>query len=481
VNVNPPRALPWGFRRHFFDMTDPKDLARLIALDKRYLWHPFTPMSAWSSEGHEPIVIAKGEGAVLEDARGRRYLDGNSSIWTNTHGHAHPRIDAALRAQLERIAHCSALGLTNDRAPLLAQRLIELLQPGGTHQAFFSDDGATAVETAIKMAWQARRLRGETKRVRFLSLRGSYHGDTVGAMSVGHVPVFHSAFSGLLYETRQIPMPDGYRDTHRDTPPVRGVSSTQTQGDGAAYLEELERILDEEAETAVALVMEPRIAGVAGFVFHPHGYLRRAAELCRERGIWLILDEVMTGFGRTGAMFACQREGVVPDLIALAKGLTGGYLPLAATLASREIQQAFAGHTFYHGHSYTANPLGCAAALANLEVFEEEETLSRIANLSVSLGRCAEELWEHPNVGDIRVEGAIAAIELVRDFATRARFDPAERVGARVCEAARRHGLLTRPIGDVILLMPPYCTTEHQIATMVDAVRQALLEVLPVG
>lgn len=462
-------------------MTHPVDPAQLVALDKQYVWHPFTPMSAWSSASHEPIVIAKGDGAVLEDARGRHYLDGNSSIWTNTHGHAHPRIDTALRAQLERIAHCSALGFTNDRAPVLAQRLVELLQPGGTHQVFFSDDGATAVETAIKMAWQARHLRGETKRVRFLSLRGSYHGDTVGAMSVGNVPVFHASFAGLLYETRQIPMPDSYRDAYRDAAPIRGSSSTQFQGDGAGYLQELERILDEEAETAVALVMEPRIAGVAGFVFHPHGYLRRAAELCRERGIWLILDEVMTGFGRTGAMFACQKEGVVPDLIALAKGLTGGYLPLAATLASKEIQDAFAGHTFYHGHSYTANPLGCAAALANLDVFEEEDTLTRIANLSVSLGRFAEELWEHPNVGDIRVEGAIAAVELVKDFASRARFDPAERIGAKVCEAARQFGLLTRPIGDVILLMPPYCMTENQIAAMVNAVRLALAEVLPAG
>lgn len=459
------------------------DLAALIALDKRYHWHPFTQMREWTHDEHEPIVIVRGEGAMLYDARGRAFLDGNSSIWTNLHGHNHPRLNEAIRSQLEQISHCSALGLTNALAPRLAQQLVETLQPGCGHKVFFSDDGSTAIETAVKMAWQARQQRGETKRVRFLSLSGGYHGDTVGAMSVGQVPIFHSVFAGLLYPTRQVRMPESYRHSAHQAAPQRGVSSRHGCICTAEHLRELEAVLDQEAETAAALVMEPRVAGVAGFVFHPDGYLRRVAELCRERGIWLILDEVMTGFGRTGAMFACQKEGVVPDLIALAKGLTGGYLPMAATLASSEIYDAFLGgpreaKTFFHGHSYTANPLGCSAALASLELFREEATLARINRLSPVLERLLQPLWSHPHVGDIRVEGLIAAVELVQDFATRRPFPSLERVGARVCEAAREHGLLTRPIGDVILLMPPYCVTSEQLATAAGAVLKAVRSVL---
>ena len=451
-------------------------------LDRAHVWHPFTQMRDWNDPSHAPIVIVEGFGAVLKAEDGREFLDGNSSIWTNLHGHRKPEIDEAIREQLGRIAHSSFLGLTNDVAARLAG---ELVAGAGLpeHKVFFSDDGSTAMEAALKMVYQGRVQRGEETRKKFVSFASGYHGDTIGAMSAGHSAVFHAAYKPLLFETREVMSPACYRCRFNRAEPARGTDARLTRKCNWECSGELEAALDDLGETAAAVVIEPRVQGAAGMRMHPHGYLEKAATACRERGVWLVLDEVMTGFGRTGKMFAYEHEGVTPDLVALAKGLTGGYLPLAATLASREIFEAFLGDyadlkTFFHGHSYTGNALGCAAALANLRIFKTEKTLERNALMEERLRGLSAKFWEHPNVGDVRQEGLICAVELVRDFTTREPFDFAERIGHRVCEAARAHGLLTRPVGDVLVLMPPYCTTEEQLGRMVEALWLGLRNVL---
>ena len=451
-------------------------------LDRAHVWHPFTQMRDWNDPAHAPIVIVEGSGAVLKAEDGREYLDGNSSIWTNLHGHRRAEIDEAIRTQLGRIAHSSFLGLTNDVAPQLARELVEVTGLRG-HKVFFSDDGSTAMEAALKMVYQARVQRGEKSRTTFVSFSSGYHGDTIGAMSAGHSAVFHAAYKPLLFETREVMSPACYRCPFNRAKPVRGSDARETRECNWECTQQLTTALDELGDMAAAVVIEPRVQGAAGMRMHPHGYLAKAAAACRERGVWLVLDEVMTGFGRTGTMFAYQHEDVTPDLVALAKGLTGGYLPLAATLASEEIFEAFLGDyaelkTFFHGHSYTGNALGCAAALASLRIFAAEKTLERNVVLAAQLKKLTAKFWEHPNVGDMRQEGLICAIELVRDFDSRQPFDFAERIGHRVCEAAQKHGLLTRPIGDVLVLMPPYCVTEEQLEAMVEALWRGLTEVL---
>jgi len=365
----------------------------------------------------------------------------------------------------------------------LARELITATRLDG-HKVFFSDDGSTAMEAALKMVFQARIQRGEKNRATFVSLANGYHGDTVGAMSAGHSPLFHRAYQPLLFETREVSSPACYRCPHNRAEPVRGKDARVSRQCSWECVDELTTALDDLGEKASALVLEPLVQGAAGMTMHPPGYLKKAAAACRERGVWLVLDEVMTGFGRTGAMFAFQNEDVTPDLVALAKGLTGGYLPVAATLASREIFDAFLGDfselkTFFHGHSYTGNALGCAAALANLKIFETDDTLQKNTALQARLAQLTAKFWGHPHVGDVRQEGLICAIEIVRDFKTREPFPFAERIGHRICNAARKHGLLTRPVGDVLVLMPPYCVTENQLAQMVEALWLGLGEILP--
>jgi adenosylmethionine---8-amino-7-oxononanoate aminotransferase len=452
-------------------------------LDRDYVWHPFTQMRDWNDPAHPPLVITEGRGTLLKAEDGREYLDGNSSIWTNLHGHRRPEIDQAIRDQLDRIAHSSFLGLTNDVAVQLARELVAITGLKGA-KVFFSDDGSTAMEAALKMVYQARIQRGEKERTTFVSLASGYHGDTVGAMSAGHSPIFHAAYKPLLFDTHEVMSPACYRCPHNRATPVRGMEARAGRKCEWECVDELTTALDDLGEEASALVMEPLVQGAAGMTMHPHGYLEKAARACRERGVWLVLDEVMTGFGRTGTMFAFQQENVRADLVALAKGLTGGYLPVAATLASPEIFEAFLGDfgelkTFFHGHSYTGNALGCAAALANLKIFETDRTLEKNATLEKALATSAAKFWAHPNVGDMRQEGLICAVEIVRDFATRQPFPFTDRMGHHICEAARTHGLLTRPIGDVLVLMPPYCTTEDQLARMVEALWLGLNEILP--
>jgi adenosylmethionine-8-amino-7-oxononanoate aminotransferase len=351
------------------------------------------------------------------------------------------------------------------------------------YRVFFSDDGATAIEAAVKIALQARLQRGEAHRNRFVSLGGGYHGDTVGAMSLSHVPQFHKPFEKIVFETTSYPGPNCYRCPYNRAGPTRSVDQRLRRKCSHECMRDFSRFLKDRSQSICAMVMEPRVQGAAGMWMHPPGFLAHVSSECKKHGIWLILDEVMTGFGRTGAFFACQKERIVPDMMALAKGLTGGYMPLAATLVSGEIFDAFTvgnrSHTFFHGHSYCGNPLGCAVALANLDVFDQDGVMAKVVSASGWLNQASRRFWQHPNVGDVRQEGMICAIELVEDATTRKSFDPVRRIGFNVCRAAKKHGLLTRPIGDVLVLMPPYCVTRPQIKAMVDALWAGLLEVLP--
>ena len=455
-------------------------------LDKRHVWHPFTQMREWNAG--EPLVIVEAEGAVLRGADGREYLDGNSSIWTNLHGHRRAEMDAAIREQLGRVAHTSFLGLANDVAPQFAFELLRAFTQSDAPEGwrvFFSDDGSTAVEAGLKMIHQARQQRGEKERRTFVSLGSGYHGDTVGAMSVGHSAVFHGAYRGLMFGSREVMSPACYRCPFNRAAPERGSDARLSRKCEWECVGAAAKALDDLGDSASAFVMEPRVQGAAGMTMHAHGYLARIAALCRERGVWLMLDEVMTGFGRTGAMFACQHEGVMPDVLALGKGITGGYLPLAATVASAEIFAAFDGEhsewrTFFHGHSYSGNQLGCAAALASLRLLVTAHPMAHVQSRGERLRALTQKFWEHPNVGDVRCEGMICAIEIVEDFATRRKFSAEQRVGFRVSEAARKHGLITRCVGDVLVLMPPYCVSEEQLARAVDALWCGLCEVAPV-
>jgi adenosylmethionine-8-amino-7-oxononanoate aminotransferase len=476
-----------------------------LDLDRKYVWHPFTNMQEWLDPAFEVVTIARGQGAYLFDTEGNKYLDGNSSIWTNIHGHRHPKLDAAIKKQLGKIAHSSFLGLTNDVAPVLAAWLVKKMRaPRMNYRVFFSDDGSTAIEAAIKIAIQARLQRGERHRNRFVSLGAGYHGDTVGAMSLSLIPQFHKPFEKIVFETRSFPGPNCHGCRYNRASPRRGGDQRLRRKCSSECMRDFSRFLNNRPESICAMVMEPRVQGAAGMWMHPPGFLAHVAKECRRHGIWLILDEVMTGFGRTGTFFACQKEQVLPDMMALAKGLTGGYLPLGATLVAGAIFDAFlapnAGgeqgrpegalstpdsladarsRTFYHGHSYCGNALACAVALANLDVFEEEKVMTKIAGTSAWLKKASARFWEHPNVGDVRQEGMICAIELVENRATCKAFDPARRLGFHVCRAAKKYGLLTRPIGDVLVLMPPYCVTRKQINSMLDALWAGLLEVLP--
>jgi adenosylmethionine-8-amino-7-oxononanoate aminotransferase len=426
-------------------------LEELRRLDKAHLWHPFTQMQDWCSSEEEPLIIASGEGAMLTDVEGNQYFDGNSSIWTNIHGHRHPTIDAAIRDQLAEIAHCSALGFSNQPAIQLGEKLVNLFAAGSLTRVFFSDDGSTAVECACKMAVQYRQLKGEA-RPHFVAFGGAYHGDTMGAASLGGIGVFRERFAS-----------EGY--------PVRHLDS----------IDSLESMAAEDAETVNAVIVEPLMQGAAGMRVWPQGMLPRLREWCDTNGAFLILDEVMTGFGRTGQMFACHHEAIVPDFICLAKGLTGGYLPLAATLTTEKVYEAFLGSyeemkTFFYGHSYCANPLGCAAALGSLRVFEEEKVIDSLGPKIKSFKEALASV-ENPHWGDVRQVGMIVGIDLV-DHQTGGALNWRKETGARVCREARKYGLLTRPVRDTLTLMPPLCSSVDQLKLAVKALNRATHDLL---
>lgn len=477
-------------------------MRNLAELDRQYVWHPFTQMKDWLQR--DPIVITEGKGAVLQDEHGREYLDANSSIWTNLHGHRHPAINAAIQKQLDKIAHSSALGLANEPASLLAAELVRLANsppPSGKiaprvapepssngglphlQRVFFSDDGSTAVEVSLKLAYEVARRSGRGRDPGFLSLSQAYHGDTVGAMSVGYSDLFHRGFKRLLFKKDSIQPPYCYRCPFNRAKPERADAREyrQCRWECVRQVEEKVRRRRRAGRAATALIVEPLIQGAAGMIPQPAGWLRRMADLARQEHILLIADEVMTGFARTGPLFACQAEQVQPDFLALAKGLTGGYLPMAATLTTSAVFDAFLGDysefkTFFHGHSYTGNQLGAAAALASLKLLQGPAGVRARAQLAACLRAELEGLWTMPMVGDIRQVGLIAGVELVRDWRTRAPFDLRERMGIQVCEGMAQRGVLTRPIGNVIVLMPPYCTTPTQLRRMVQALGESIAE-----
>jgi adenosylmethionine-8-amino-7-oxononanoate aminotransferase len=439
--------------------------------DKSHLWHPFTQQQQWEEE--EQLVIERAEGSYLIDIEGKRYLDGVSSLWVNVHGHRRTEIDQAIRNQLERVAHTTFLGLTHPSAIELARCLVALA-PGSLNRVFYSDTGAAAIEIAIKMAFQYWQQcdSPRPRKTKFFSLHNAYHGDTVGAMSVGGIDLYQRTYHPLLFPRVQAPAASCYRcHLHRSYPSCQ-----------IACLDEVEHLISSHADELAAVVMEPLVQGAAGILVYPPGYTRAVWEIARRHQVLFIVDEVATGFGKTGKMFACDHEGIEPDLMALGKGLTGGYLPLAATLATEEIYRSFLGkveegRTFYHGHTYTGNPLCCAAALASLDLFEREQTLSqlqpKIAEIAQGLRRFASlEL-----VGDIRQCGFMVGIELVSNKQMRLPFQPGQSVTARVVREVRRRGAIIRPLGDTLVLMPPLAISHEELRMLLQMVYEAIASV----
>ena len=498
---------------------------KLAQLDQQFIWHPFTQMRDWLRR--EPIVIASGKGAVLRDVKGREFLDANSSIWTNLHGHQHPKINAAITRQLKKISHSSALGLANEPAALLAAQLVGLANniydsrfaiaaPHGKttrkssfvnpklEKVFFSDDGSTALEVALKLAYEfTRRTRGAKTKPRFLSLHGAYHGDTIGAVSLGHIDLFHKAYGGMLFATDKVMSPYCYRCPFNRAKPERNDARKyrKCQWECVGLVEKKFAAQKKMGNPYAAFVFEPLMQGAAGIIPQPSGWLGQVTEIARSYGALLIADEVMTGFGRTGVtchvddkaiasvsknpaaakLFATQRVGITPDFLCVAKGLTGGYLPMAATLTTQKVFDAFLGEyeefkTFFHGHSFTGNQLGAAASLASLDLLATKTSVLQRARLQKQLHHELQSLWKLPQVGDIRQVGLVAGIELVKNWRTREPFTLRERAGIRVCEAMARRGVLTRPVGNVIVLMPPYCTTPAQLQKMVAALAEGVAE-----
>lgn len=504
---------------------------RFAQLDHAHVWHPFTQMRDWLKR--EPIVITSGKGAVLRDVHGKQYLDANSSIWTNLHGHQHPKINAAINQQLKKISHSSALGFANEPASLLAAELVKLANPGSRRReeadsstaatsassrrrlqkVFYSDDGSTALEVALKLAYEyTRRTRGPKTKPRFLSLNGAYHGDTIGAVSLGHVDLFHKAYGGMLFATDKVMAPYCYRCPFNKAKPERADAREyrKCNWECVSQVEQKFRAQKKRGNPYAAFVFEPLMQGAAGMIPQPKDWLKQVTDIARSHDALLIADEVMTGFGRTGgaerekgkkdekvnrpsapfppfspaSLFACHQERVQPDFLCLAKGLTGGYLPMAATLTTQRAFDAFLGEyeefkTFFHGHSFTGNQLGAAASLASLEILQSKTSRIARAALEKQLAAELQSLWSLPQVGDIRQVGLVTGIELVKNWRTREPFALRERAGIRVCEALAKRGVLTRPIGSVIALLPPYCTTPAQARKMVTALHEAIAETWP--
>lgn len=441
--------------------------------DKQYVWHPFTQMKGWLD--NPQTVIADAQGIKLVDTDGREYYDAVSSLWVNIHGHRRPEIDQAIIDQLGRVAHSTALGLANIPAAEYAEQLVRVA-PEGLTKVFYSDDGSTAVEVAIKMAFQYWQHKGRAAKKRFVALEQAYHGDTVGTVSVGGIDLFHRVFKPLLFEPFHIPSPSCYHCRLAENPQTCGLACAQA----------LEDLLAEHHEEIAALVIEPLVQAAAGMLMSPPGYLAKVREITQKYEVLLIADEVATGFGRTGKLFACENEGVSPDLMCLSKGITGGYLPLAATLTTDEIYQAFLGdmaekRTFYHGHSYTANQLGCAAALASLKIFADEQVIAGLEPKMAAISTKLAKLRKQEHVGDARQCGMIAGIELMQDKENKIPYPWDQTTGAKVCMKAREYGIFIRPVGDVVVFMPPLCSTVAEIEHMLEMVYRSIDEVTSQG
>ncbi len=438
-------------------------------LDRSIVWHPFTQMQDYAKEN--PLIITKGDGVYLEDIDGKKYLDGYASVWCNVHGHRVSQIDQAIKNQLDHIAHSTFLGASNIPAIQLAEKLVALT-PSGLNKVFYSDNGATAVEIAIKMAFQYWH-QCDTPRPEkntFLHLTESYHGDTIGSVSVGGIAHFHHIYHALLFPTIAVPVPHPYRCDH-----CQGLCNK-------TCFDTLENTLAKHADTLAAMIIEPLVQGAGGMLMHPKGYLKHAADLCKKHDVLLIVDEVATGFGRTGKMFACDHERVTPDILCLGKGLTGGYLPVAATLTTDKIYRAFLGEyqemkTFFHGHTYTGNPLGCVAALATLNIFEKDQTLTKLQTKIDFVTQQLKRFQTLKHVGNIRQCGFIMAIELVAHQQHKTPYPFEDRIGHQVCQIAQENGLLMRPLINTLVLMPPFAITKEEIATMFDILYNAIVTV----
>jgi adenosylmethionine-8-amino-7-oxononanoate aminotransferase len=446
-----------------------QDYTQLAQWDKDYVWHPFTQMKMWQAD--DPLIIERGEGSYLIDVQGNRYLDGISSLWVTVHGHAHPVITQAIKNQANKIAHTTLLGLANVPSIQLAKKLVELT-PAGLTKVFYSDAGATSVEIALKTAfqyWQQQPDPEGRKKKKFISLEEAYHGDTIGSVSVGGMDLFHATYRDLLFEGYRVPSPYCYRC-------ALGKERSQCS---LECLQAVEDIMSEHHQEIAAMIVEPLVQGAAGMITAPEGYLRKVRELCTKYNILLIADEVAVGFGRTGSLFACEQEEISPDIMCVAKGLTGGYLPVAATLTTDTVYQAFLGEikegkTFYHGHTFTGNPIGCAAALANIEVIEQTGLIKHVQHLAQKLGSELEKFKALSHVGDIRQKGLMVGIELVKDKSTKEPYTTGENVGHKVILEARKHGLIIRPLGNVIILMPIPAMSEEEISQVVAITYKAI-------
>lgn len=463
--------------------------AELREADRRVLWHPFTQMRGWMTEDFP--VICSAEGCELIDADGKRYIDAVSSLWCAMHGHRVPEIDAALHQQVDRVAHSTLLGLGSEPSIALAEELVACA-PGDLTRVFYSDSGSTSVEVALKMAFQFwRQTEGpETSRTRFLCLDDAYHGDTLGSVSVGGIDLFHEVFRPLLFHTQRVPVP-------------RGWTVAQRARDAERCLEALDELLAKDGKRFAALVLEPGVQGAAGIRVFPEGFTKAVVDRCRAHGVLIVVDEVATGFGRSDYLFACERENVTPDLLCLAKGLSGGSLPLAATLSTERIFDGFGGRyeefrTFFHGHTFTGNALGCAAGLASLKLCLAPDFLTNVRALTASLTRELSVLLDHQHVLEVRNYGSMFGVELVASrtggvadgsprntTGGRAQglaegvdvpvwFPTDSRIGHRVCLAARERGVIIRPLGDTVVIMPPYCTDEPAVARIVSVLREAI-------
>ena len=442
------------------------DKETLVAWDKRYLWHPFTQMQDWLTG--DLVIIERGEGCYLIDIDGNRYIDGIASMWTNVHGHNYPELNTALKTQLDKIAHTTLLGYSNIPAIQLAQKLVEIT-PTGLNKVFYSDNGSTAVEVALKMAYQYWQHKGEAQRKLFIHFDNAYHGDTIGAMSVGGIDSFHNTFDSLLFKGIRVSAPEAYRSSH-----IANVSSNDSKVK-THWLDAVERALSEHAGQIAGIILEPLIQGAGGMLISPKGFLKELAALAKQRETLLIVDEVMTGFGRTGKMWACEHEDVTPDILCTAKGLAAGYLPLAATLTTDDIYNAFLGEyrdlkTFFHGHTFTGNPLACAVALENIAIFERENLLSRLQPTIEHFRNRLQEFYKLPYVGDVRVCGLAAGVELMEDPDTGTPYPFEEKVGIRVCKEALTRGAILRPLVNTIVLMPPLQISMSELDALLDIV-----------
>ncbi|WP_128895183.1 adenosylmethionine--8-amino-7-oxononanoate transaminase [Longirhabdus pacifica] len=431
----------------------------LLKKDRQYVWHPFTQMKDYEERDH--LLIEKAEGVFLFDADGNKYYDSVSSWWTNIHGHNHPRIQKAIEQQIQKMDHVMFSGMTHEPGIELAEKLVEIT-PDSLTRVFYSDNGSTAVEVGLKMSFQYWQHRGRKNKHHFIYLNNSYHGDTLGAVSIGGVELFHSVFKPLLF-------PSFLAKSPADV----GIQQS---------IEDVTAILEEHEDSIAGIVIEPLIQAAGGMHIYDPQYLKEIREVCDRYNVHLIVDEVATGFGRTGKMFACEHAGISPDIMCLSKGLTAGIMPLSTTLCKEEIYQAFYDDydtfkTFFHGHSFTGNPLACAVAVESLRIFEEDQVMAHVETSAAYLQNIKEELISVPHVTNIRGIGMIAAWDLVQDVENGTPFDPEQRIGYHVYLESLKHGLVLRPLGDTLYLWLPLCTTTEQIADIMERTKAVIEKV----